>query len=204
MKKNIVAVFISLLIITAGCSVKQEMDKPTIAKSPDSQYETTLKELGLGMVFNFDFYLPSADERWVTLWVERYKQGEKEADPVAKFSFGNSPNEVDEGALGFGIINPGRDNPLVFLYAPGVTAQPAQVEKQSISNHSSWDYALGDEEIELDLGEATLLAAYRETEGNSIEMVDLQDERSVNKMIHEDEMVLLFKIMVEKEGRDNQ
>jgi len=54
----------------------------------------TFEDLNLGILFDFDFTLPNADNSWVNLWVERYIDGEKESQRLTQLSYGNSPNEV--------------------------------------------------------------------------------------------------------------
>lgn len=77
--------------------------------------------------------------------------------------------------------------------------QPSLIEKEFKTNGMSyWSCAIGKEEVELKLGETKILAAYWETESNSIQTIDLQDEDSVNRMIKQDDMVLLLKIKVEE------
>lgn len=186
------------LVVSSGCTNSSDK-KATISVNFDSEYVSTFKELNLGILFDFDFKLPNADKSWVNLWVERYDSGKKEREPLTQLSYGNSPNEVDEGHLGFGMINPNSEDTLVFLYGPSVSTQPSIIEKESKTEiFSSWDYAIGDEEVELELGETKILAAYRETEENSISTVDLQDEESINRMIQQDSMVLLLKVKIEQ------
>ncbi|WP_332699430.1 hypothetical protein [Halalkalibacter lacteus] len=173
----------------------------TISVNTDSEYVNTFEDLNLGILFDFDFKLPNADKSWVNLWVERYNDGEKESQPLTQLSYGNSPNEVDEGHLGFGMINPNSEDTLVFLYGPAVRTQPSIIEKKTKTDiFSSWDYAIGNEEVELEIGETKILAAYRETESNSISTVDLQDEESVNRMIKQDNIVLLLKVKIEEKN----
>ena len=164
----------------------------------------TFEDLNLGILFDFDFTLPNADKSWVNLWVDRYIDGEKESQPLTQLSYGNSPNEVEEGHLGFGMINPNSEDTLVFLYGPAVSTHPSIIERESMTDvSSSWDYAIGNEKVDLDIGETKILAAYRETESNSIRTIDLQDEDSVNEMIKQDNMVLLLKVKIEENSNPN-
>ncbi|RDW20855.1 hypothetical protein CWR48_04415 [Oceanobacillus arenosus] len=188
------------LVLSSGCTNSSD-NIVTISVNSDSEYVNTFEDLNLGVLYDFDFKLPNADKSWVNLWVERYYYGKKESKPLTHLSYGNSPNEVDEGHLGFGMINPNSEDTLVFVYGPGVSTQPSIIEDESKTDIiSSWDYAIGNEEIELELGETKILAVYRETEGNSISTIDLQDEESVNRMIKEDAMVLLLKIKIEEKN----
>ncbi|WFT76457.1 hypothetical protein [Halobacillus naozhouensis] len=186
----------SFALVSVGCS---DTKAPTISINKDSEYENTFRELNLGVLFDFDFYLPNANERWVTLWVDRYIDGKKDSQPIAKLSYGNSPNEVEDGHLGFGIINVNSKSTLALLYGPGVSTQSSKISKKTMTNTiNGWDYAIGKEEVELMLGETKLLAAYRETEDNSISPIDLHDEESVESMIKQSDYVLLLKIKVEE------
>ncbi|MFZ3579741.1 hypothetical protein [Virgibacillus sp. DJP39] len=138
----------------------------------------------------------------VNLWVESYKDGKKDSQPLTQLSYGNSPKEVSEGHLGFGMVNPNSEDTLVFLYGPSVRTQPSIIEKEFQTN-GSWDYAIGKEEIKLKLGETKILAAYRETEGNSKRTLDLHDEKSVNRIIKQNKTVLLLKLKVEERNANH-
>lgn len=191
--------FIMVILFCVGCSDMSETGQPTISIKTDSEYEDTFKDLNLGVVFDFDFYLPHADKRWVNLWVERYSDGKKDSQPLTELSYGNNPEEVEKGQMGFGIIKPRTEDTLVFLYGPGVSVHPSRIEQDfSTDVMSSWDYAIGKEKVELKLGETKILAAYKETGSNSMRSFDLQDEESVKKMIKENDTVLLLKIKVEE------
>lgn len=203
LKKSSVCLLLFIFFISAGCSSKQA-DNPTISINKDSDYENTFSDLNLGVIFDFNFRLPHADDRWVNLWVDRYKDGEKDAKPVVQLSYGNSPKELMEGPLGLGMINPNTEETSVFLYGPGVKSAPKLIEKEPQTDRiSSWDYGIGEEEIELKLGETKRLAIYRETEGNSLRTVDLQDEDAVNRLIEKGDTVYLLKIMVDESGPES-
>ncbi len=189
-----------ILIVSTGCT--NTSDKvATISINADSEYVNTFEDLDLGIVFDFDFTLPNADNSWVDLWVERYIDGEKESQPLTKLSYGNSPNEVEDGHLGFGMINTKSEDTLVFLFGPDVRNHPSIIEKTPKTDiFINWDYAIGNEEVELEIGKTKILAVYRETERNSIRTVDLQDEDAVNEMIKQDNMVLLLKVKIEEKS----
>ncbi|WP_112180374.1 hypothetical protein [Paraliobacillus zengyii] len=203
MKKNffmISSILSFILIVSTGCT--NTSDKvATISINADSEYVNTFEDLDLGIVFDFDFTLPNADNSWVDLWVERYIDGEKESQPLTKLSYGNSPNEVEDGHLGFGMINTKSEDTLVFLFGPDVRNHPSIIEKTPKTDiFINWDYAIGNEEVELEIGKTKILAVYRETERNSIRTVDLQDEDAVNEMIKQDNMVLLLKVKIEEKS----
>lgn len=188
-----------LFILSSGCTDANDKNA-TISVSSDSKYVRTFEDLSLGILFDFDYKLPNADESWVTLWVEQYKDGKKESKPLTELSYGESPNEEEGGHLGFGILHPNTDDASAFLYGPGVNIHPSYIETESKTGMSStWDYAIDDEKKELELGEEQILAVYRETESSVIDTIDLQDEEAINGMIEEDTMVLLLKIKIEKD-----
>jgi hypothetical protein len=188
--------------MSAGCSNNDKRDAPTISINQDSDYEQTFNDLNLGVLFDFDFYLPHADERWVNLWVERYQDGKKDPEPLAELSYGNSPEEVDEGRLGFGMINPDSKDTMVFLYGPGISTQPIPIaENQSDpSTLRTSEFTIGKEEEALKLGKTIVLAVYRESGAESIRPFDVKDEESVKRVIQEDKTVLLLKLKVEEKN----
>ncbi|UYZ24130.1 hypothetical protein [Mesobacillus jeotgali] len=193
-------IFIFVLVLSSGCSHSNDKTA-TISVNSDSKYVKTFEELNLGILFDFDFTLPNADENWVNLWVERYNNGEKDIKPLTQLSYGNSPNKVEKGSMGFGMINPNTDAPLVFLYGPDVRTQPQIIEKESNTNRlSTWDYAIGEEEVELEMGETKILAVYRETESDSLLTVDLQDEETVKEIIEQDDTVLVLKVKIDEKN----
>ncbi|MFE4894846.1 hypothetical protein [Peribacillus butanolivorans] len=184
------------LIIISGCTNKDSI--ATISVNSDSEHTNTFKKLNLGELYDFDFKLNNADKTWVNVWIESYKDGKQEPQPLAELSYGKSPNKLEEGNLGFGIINT-NDTRLGFLYAPNVTAAPQKIDKiHSVGVFSGWDYAIGEDKVELKLGETYLLGAYRESNGNSIRTYNLQDENEVKKMISDDKIVFLLKIKIEE------
>ncbi|MFI8496836.1 hypothetical protein ACIGC1_29105 [Peribacillus butanolivorans] len=199
MKKNyFIFSLISILslIIISGCTNKDSI--ATISVNSDSEHTNTFKKLNLGELYDFDFKLNNADKTWVNVWIESYKDGKQEPQPLAELSYGKSPKKVEEGNLGFGIINT-NDTRLGFLYAPNVTATPQKIDKiHSVGVFSRWDYAIGEDKVELKLGETYLLGAYRESNGNSIRTYNLQDENEVKKMIGDDKIVFLLKIKIEE------
>lgn len=199
MKKNyFISSLILSLIIISGCTNSKD-SIATISINSVSEHTNTFKKLNLGQLYDFDFKLSSADKTWVNVWIESYKNGKQEPQPLTELSFGKSPNKVEEGNLGFGIINTDDDDRLSFLYAPNVTATPQKIDKiHSVGVFSGWDYAIGEGKVELKLGETYLLGAYRESKGNSIRTYDLQDENEVKKMIKNDSIVFLLKIKIEE------
>ena len=185
--KRIILISITFIfiIITSSCSNDNANDQlATISVNAESDYEKTFTDLNLGNLYDFQLKIPNADERWVTLWVERYKDGVKESDPVAELSYGMSPEEKTEGNIGFGILNPNTDTPMAFLYGPGVKISPVQYENH-VANIGFFggDYAIGEDEVELQLGETYLLAIFRQSTKTSFSVYDLPNEEEVKKKI---------------------
>ncbi|MFD2656426.1 hypothetical protein [Gracilibacillus thailandensis] len=188
--------FIILFVVCASCANDQS-EVPTISVNADSEYEKTFTDLNLGNIFDFNFYLPDADQRSVTLWVEKYEDGETAEKPLIELFYYDSPNKVEEGNIGFGMINTETEDTIAYLYSPGANVQQA-IRLGEEKTGTTWDYAFGDGEVELELGETKLLAAYRETNRNAFHPMDLQDEEAVNRMIEQGDLVLLLKIKVEE------
>ena len=185
------------LILCVGCSSTSK-EVATISVNSDSDYTNTFQNLNLGLLYDFNFKLNQADERWVKLWVEKYNNGKKESQPLTELYYGNNPQEVEEGNLGFGIINTDSDDYLVFLYGPGVSMRPSYIVRESSSGIISSSHTFNqDDDIHLELDETKILAAYNETENSVASSVGLQDEEAVKKLIEEGNMVLLLKIRIE-------
>lgn len=194
-----------MLIISIACSNSEtNEDIAYIWANSNSEYEKTFTDLNLGILFDFNFKFPKADKSWVTIWVEGYREGNPmEQFPLTKLSYGISPNEVEEGSMGLGIINPG-SAPQLFIYSGGgsISTIPESMDDYLLKNLavSTWDYAIDDSKIALSSGEEKLLAVYRMAE-KSIRTYDYQDMDSINEMISEDGAVLLLKIMVEESNQ---
>ncbi|WP_336046207.1 hypothetical protein [Solibacillus ferritrahens] len=189
-----------ILIVSSGCATISGEEKITIEVNSESEYVNTFDDLNLGVLFDFNIKLPNADKSWVNLWGERYIDGELESEPLTQLSYGNSPNKVQEGHLGFGMINTSsEEDTLVFLYGPSVRTHPEKIEKEAKSGvFRGSEYAIGNDKVELELGQTKILGIYRETEGGSIRTFDFQDEDSINQIIQQDDEVLLLKIKVEE------
>lgn len=205
MKKHYVKLSILIVLamaISVGCNKTQGNSDDKIAyisSNTDSSYIKTFEELGLGVIFDFDLMLPNADKSWVDIWVEGYSDGKLvEPIPLVELSYGLSPKEVEEGNMGFGIINPNSEEMQFFLYAPGVSSKPSHIDNFFIeSGISSWDYAIDNKRVELESGEEKILAVYRQVE-NQLRTYDFQDLDDIGKMIDEDKTILLLKIKVEE------
>ncbi|MFC5464181.1 hypothetical protein [Lederbergia graminis] len=192
------SILLIFFISSIGCSNSNEK-KVTIAKNSDSEYVNTFEELSLGLLFDFELKLPQADKRWINLWVERYIDGKKDPEPLTHLSYGNSPKENDEGKLGFGMINPSSEDSLLFLYGPNVRTHPTLIENEPKTDiFTAWDYAIGDEEVEIKMGETKVLAIYLESNNNFMRSLNLSDEESIKNIIKEHNTVLLLKIKIQE------
>ncbi|KOS64095.1 hypothetical protein AN161_04005 [Lysinibacillus sp. FJAT-14222] len=186
------------LLFLSGCTNQKETELATISINTDSKYVSTFKDLNLGILFDYNFKLNNADKSWVDLWVESYKDGQLESNSLTTLSYGQSPNEVEEGNIGFGIIK-NDDESFAFLYGPNVKATPQKIDKiHSVGNISGWNYAIEDETVELELDETYLLGVYRESKGDSMRTYDFHDENEVKKMIDDDHLVYLLKLKIHK------
>ncbi|KGX85423.1 hypothetical protein [Pontibacillus marinus] len=188
-----------LLILVTSCSNESDSNI-TIKPTPESDYVKSFEDLNLGHLFDFKFRLPEADKRWVKVWVERYKDGEKVPGRVAEISYGKSIQNLDEGHLGFGVISPDGNENLYVLYAPGVQLNPHKSQLTvDFEGMQGWRYAIRkEEETEIKLGETKLLAVYRSSLENRMRNYDFQDDEQVEKMLKEDSENLLLKMKVEK------
>ncbi|MFC0524907.1 hypothetical protein ACFFGV_15115 [Pontibacillus salicampi] len=187
-----------ILWIMAGCSISTD-DNITIEARPDSTYSNTFNELSLGPLFDFHFTLPNADQRWVRLWVESYKDGVKEEEPLSELSYGLSHNESEQGHLGFGIINTNEGNTLFFLYGPETRSAPERVPANAVTmdGMGSWRYANKEDPMELEIGETEILAVYRKAE-NAMRNFDFREKEQLEQLLEEDSANLLLKIRVEE------
>lgn len=76
------------MIIISGCTNKDSI--ATISVNSDSEHTNTFKKLNLGELYDFDFKLNNADKTWVNVWIESYKDGKQEPQPIAELSYGKS------------------------------------------------------------------------------------------------------------------
>ncbi len=101
------------MFVNVGCNSNNKI--AYISANTNSEYGNTFKELNLGLLWDFSLKLPKADKSWVTIWVEGYSNGEVvEPFPLKQLLYGLSPKQVEEGRIGFGIVNPNSDDPLFF------------------------------------------------------------------------------------------
>lgn len=212
MEKRLFSLLLAIIIITiifcTGCSSKKSNSDNNqiayISSNTDSEYLKTFKDLQLGILFDFNLKLPNADKSWVNIWVEGYSNG-KAVEPfhLAELSYGLSPNKVEEGPMGFGILNANSIEPQFFLYSKGVKTTPDIKDKSFFikSAASIWQYAIGSEPIGLESGKETILAVYRQGKNSLRAGYDYQNLNSINQMIKDDITVLILKIKVEKKDK---
>lgn len=207
MKKSIHFVLaLSLVLLISACSGAVPMDQSiaTVWPNQSSEYEKTFQELHLGLLFDFDLKLSQADQSWVSLWFEGYRNGEPAGEvPFQSLSFGHFPQARHEGRLGFGLIGHQSQNPLLILYSSGASLNPTGLNEDFFEpmDLSTWDYAIGPGERNLGWGEEVILAVYRKGTDGMRSGYDYQNKEEVSQMIKDDEMVLLMKMKVEKKTR---
>lgn len=102
--------------------------------------------------------------------------------------------------MGFGIINSNSNDPQLFLYSKGTRTRHYSIDNNFLnkSGVSGWDYTIGSDIIGIESGEKMVLAVYRQNEEFMRTAYEYQNLNSVNKMINEDQTVLLLKIKVEE------
>jgi len=192
---NISLLSVLFLIVISGCTKSESMSN--ISVKEDSKYVETFKELNLGVLQDYNFKLMNADKTWVNIWVEKYVDGKREAEPLAELSYGISPKKVAKGSIVFGMMNPDSEEPIVILNGPSVSVTPHKIEKLLSSvGASGWETVIGEEEVKLELGETYILGAYRVNEEPAIRTYDLQKEEELQKMINDDDVVLLLKLKI--------
>lgn len=197
-----------IMVISVGCNkdISNKDNKIAyISLDAESIYKKTFEELSLGIIFDFNLRLPNANKSWVEIWVEGYSNGEIfDSIPLTELSYGLSPNQIEEGNMGFGIMNLNNDEIQLFLYSQGIKTKPYFIDNDFFIKNgiSSWDYAIDSKIVELEPGEEKLLAVYRQSE-DQLRTYNFQDLDSINKMINEDKTVLLLKIKVEEVKEKN-
>lgn len=195
-------IIIITMVIVAGCTDESNNNKKIayICANANSEYQNTFEELKLGIIFDFNLELTRADKSWVNIWVEGYSEG-KAVEPfhITELSYGLSPEQTIKGRTGFGIINPGGEEPQIFLYSLGASQRPHGIINDFMkeSSISTWEYAVGNEAIGLEPGEEKILAVYRQGEDTLRSGYDYQDQDSIDEMINKDKTVLLLKIKVD-------
>ncbi|MDR5659846.1 hypothetical protein RH915_10130 [Serpentinicella sp. ANB-PHB4] len=203
--KYLILLVVITLLLSVGCTTKSSNDGVDyiayVSANADSEYENTFKELNIGVLFDFNFKLPKANQSEVNIWVEGYKDGEiVEPYPLRQLTYHSHPNEEIKGKMGLGIISPGSDQAQLFLYSDNVRMNPRLIEKDFFVNHgsSSWGYAIDSEFVGLESGKEIILAVYGQADGSMRIIHDYQDQEEINKMIEEHRTVLLLKMRVEE------
>ncbi|WP_059053852.1 hypothetical protein [Paenibacillus senegalimassiliensis] len=193
---------LTLSLVVAGCSTPSNSNEKIadIAANEQQEYQKAIEQTGLGILFDFQLKLPSADQSWVTMWVEAYKEGVKQPDHLTEISYGLSPNKVEEGHTGFGIVNPDSEQPLLYMYAPSVKSPPHSIADDTIFSEQaiikSWAYTIDQKSTGLEPGETKVLAIYVQGE-NDLKNYDYKQADSIQSVIDDGHTVLLLKIKVE-------
>lgn len=200
---RMILILVIVMTVIVGCNSGSSNNKIAyISSNVNSEYEKTFKELNLGFLLDFNLKLPKADKSWVNIWVEGYSSG-KPMEPfhLTELSYGLSPKQVEEGSIGFGMINLHNEEKLLFLYSPYSSVRPHSIEDDFFieSGMSTWSYAIGNQKIGLESGQELILGVYRQGE-KSLRTYDYQNLDSINQMINEDVTVLLLKIKVEEKN----
>ncbi|WP_353893907.1 hypothetical protein PRVXH_000677 [Proteinivorax hydrogeniformans] len=200
-KKPILLLAILLVFTITGCDneVDEEEKIAYISRITDSDYAKTFQELHLGIIFDFNLKLTRANESWVDIWVQPYKEGEPLEYIPINLSYGDGLEEEKEEQVGFGIITPNTERSQFFIYSGNGTAKTQVPEDLFTASPAitSWDYAIGDEVVGLEPGEEKVLAVYIQGEG-FLRGYDFQDPDYLQKMIDDGITVLALKIKVAK------
>ena len=199
---SITAMVMMVSLFIVGCgngTISEEEHAAYISVNENSQYEKTFKDLNLGILYDYNLKVNNADKSWVNVWIEGYQNGEK-VDPfhLTELSYGQSPNQVNEGSLVFGIINPNSEDTSIFISSSSGKVQTHGIANDIFKNEglSTWGYAIGSEPIALESGETKIIGVYRQA--NTIRTYDYQDMDSIDRMINKDKGLLLLKIKVEE------
>ncbi|WP_246939185.1 hypothetical protein [Bacillus pinisoli] len=186
-----------------GCS------KPTngenyvayISANPESEYEKTIEELGMGILYDFQIDLPYADKTKVNLWIEGYKDGEKLPEDLSGIGFGHSPEKEEKGRLGFALFKPSTGEESLMIYTPSGRVEPHHISLNPIEASKPFGsgYGISNDQVGIRSGETITLAVFQQSTNNIIESFDFQDEDSINEMIEKGYTVLLYKMKAEKD-----
>ena len=201
LKKYFVKLFVMMILIifiSSGCNKDSKSKIAHISTNPNSNYSKTFEDLNLGTIFDFDLRLTSAEESWVEMWVDIYSNGNMIQTDLTGLSMGEFSNKVEEGNMGFGIINENNGEMKIFSYALGSSTNPHAVHNELFLKYgvSAWSFAT-DNETELEYGEEIILAVYRQSDAG-LRTYDYNDLDTIKKMIKENKTVLLFKFKIEK------
>ncbi|WP_107841538.1 hypothetical protein [Metasolibacillus meyeri] len=186
-------VMLSVFTIMTACAAPSK--DITIKPLEDSDYVHTFQELHLGHIWDFDFYLPKADQRTVQLWVEKYSDGQKDEQFEVGLSYGMSPSKAEKGHIGFGLLD--GDTRSLFFYAPGVKGKPQTLENLRLDEGMSTGQYAFTKEQKLELNTEYIVGAYRQSLNNSMRSgYDFTSAEEVQQLIDDDTNVLLFKIKI--------
>ncbi|WP_377889946.1 hypothetical protein [Alkalihalobacillus sp. R86527] len=199
----------ALIFLLVSCNVSVSVDDEhlgTLSHEKESGQEKMFKEMNMGILLTYNLRLTKADETWVNVWVEGYQDG-KPMSPskLTELSYGFAMNEVEEGNMGFGIIQPAEGEELFSLYAPGIASAPRRISNNPLDSEKpyGWGYTM-DDEITLESGETKVIGAYYQSgKKDEIRSVDLKTEEGIERMITDENVVLLLKMKVEQRDPEN-
>lgn len=105
---------IIIMFISPGCNKGSKNQVAYISINPNFNYKKTFEDLNLGTIFDFNLKLTNAKKSWVEIWVEGYSNGDIIQTDLTGISMGAFLNKVEKGSMGFGIINPNRQEMKIF------------------------------------------------------------------------------------------
>lgn len=196
---------ITTLIISCSSIDSKKDSIAYISANPKSTNQKVFTDLNLGTIFDYNFKLTKADKSWVNFWIEGYENGEKmEPFVISELSYGLSPNEIEEGNIGFGLLKNEDSKYSSFFYTPYIKSVPSTMDEKILKNdtQSMIGYAIGSEKVGLNYGEEKIIGIYRQKE-NSIRSYDYTDSSSIDKIIENDDTVLLLKIKISEKIKDD-
>ncbi|TVX92520.1 hypothetical protein [Paenibacillus agilis] len=193
-----------VIMLLSGCSLFQTRSADEIAViHTDDSYADTFKELGIGMVGNYSLKLHRADRSWVNIWVEGYKKGKKQDDPLLALSYGHYPDETYEGRVGLTWIYGTDNKDMIKLYTGNSSAGMLEIDQflgdKTEYGKTGWEYTTGEEGISLKSGETAIIGSFRMNKGSLRTGYDWNNPEAVEEMIQSNDIVMLLKIKVREE-----
>ena len=201
-KSAVILIITFIVIFTFGCSDVSKDNKTIayISQSKNSDYEKTFNELKIGRIFDYEYKLVNADKTSVQGWLEVYEKGKMTDDNIGGFEYIFRLSEKgEEGNLGFGAIESANGNSSIFFYSPSFTMTPYNIEYDFNKDVGikSWANAIKEQTLSIEKGQEVILAVYRERKGNELIEYNYQNPDSIEKIIKEDNKVILFKFKID-------
>ncbi len=201
-RSAVILIIVFIVIFTFGCSDVSKDDKiiAYISQSNNSDYEKTFNDLKIGRVFDYEYKLVNADKTSVQGWLEVYENGQMIDDNIAGFKYIiRSSKNGEEGNLGFGVIESVNGNSSIFFYSPSFKMTPYNIEYDFNKDIgiNSWANAIKDQTLSIEKEQEVILAVYREIKGDNLIEYNYQNSDSIEKIIKEDNKVILFKFKID-------